>query len=69
MEKKDFIKEISDPSTDSEEEDVMSSIWLPVFTEEDKILATEMDLAAISEKEVYVRKANLVRPNSTHPYL
>jgi hypothetical protein len=38
----------------------MGSIWLPVFTEEEKVKAKEMDLAAISEKEVYVRKADLV---------
>lgn len=60
MDKREFIQEISEKSSDSDEEDLMGSIWLPVFSEEDKQNATEMDLAAISEKEVYVRKANLV---------
>ena len=54
-----------------EEEDLGGSIWLPVIidpkTEKEKkeeVISDpsiqEMDLAQISEKEVYVRKANLV---------
>lgn len=53
-----------------EDEDLSGSVWMPVIVESKKQLeeitrndpsVKEMDLAAISEKEVFVRKANLVR--------
>ena len=52
-----------------EAEDLTKSVWLPVIVENrsqlEEILKNdptvkEMDLAAISEKEVFVRKANIV---------
>lgn len=52
-----------------EAEDLTKSVWLPVIVESrsqlEQILKSdpnvkEMDLAAISEKEVFVRKANIV---------
>ena len=57
---------------EDEEEDLTGSVWLPVILENkiekgtnDKILndpsIKEIDLAEISEKEVFVRKADLVR--------
>lgn len=54
---------------EDEEEDLTGSVWLPVIIEKvvinDKILSDpsikEIDLAEISEKEVFVRKADLVR--------
>lgn len=56
---------------EEEEEDLMGSVWLPVLLESkmekaarETILSDpsiqEIDLAEISEKEVFVRKANLV---------
>lgn len=56
---------------DEEEEDLMGSVWVPVLMEtkmeklaKEKILSDpsikEIDLAEITEKEVFVRKANLV---------
>lgn len=55
-----------------EEEDLTGSVWMPVIIENRNDLKTqkelikdpnvkEMDLAAISEKEVFVRKADIVR--------
>jgi hypothetical protein len=57
-----------------EEEDLNSSIWMPIIMDnkygdraynKDEILGDpdikEMDLAEISEKEVFVRKADMVR--------
>jgi hypothetical protein len=56
---------------DEEDEDLMGSVWLPVLLESkmekmarEAILSDpsiqEIDLAEISEKEVFVRKADLV---------
>lgn len=53
---------------EDEDEDLNGSVWMPVLVdnkqEKDSIIqdpnVKEMDLAAISEKEVFVRKANLV---------
>lgn len=53
---------------EEEEEDLRGSVWIPVIVDSkmDKSYILEdpnikeMDLAAISEKEVFVRKANLV---------
>ncbi len=56
---------------EDEEEDLTGSVWLPVILESktdkganDKVLSDpsikEIDLAEISEKEVFVRKADLV---------
>ena len=57
---------------EEEEEDLSSSIWMPIIidnkncdkTYRDDILrdpeVKEMDLAEISEKEVFVRKADMV---------
>ena len=56
-----------DEEKDEEEEDLTGSVWMPVVVEnksERELLkdpnVREMNLAAISEKEVFVRKANLV---------
>lgn len=78
MIKKDLVQELKDQSqnfeVDSEdEEDLTGSIWLPVINDKDKEEdeenydqnVKEMDLAEISEKEVFVRKADLVRTHFT----
>ena len=54
----------------AEDDDLMGSVWLPVVIDQkelqkkEEILSDpnvkEMDLAKITEKEVYVRKADLV---------
>lgn len=59
------------PPEEEEEEDLNGSVWMPVIVEnkeEKKQYETdpsvkEIDLAAISEKEVFVRKANIVSLN------
>ncbi len=52
-----------------EQDDLTKSVWLPVIVQNQQELqeivrndpnVKEMDLAAISEKEVFVRKANIV---------
>lgn len=51
---------------EDEEEDLNGSVWMPVTDKnqyKDDPNVKEMDLAAISEKEVFVRKANLVSHN------
>lgn len=57
---------------EEEEEDLTGSVWMPVITETKQQLdelvlrdpnVKEMDLPAISTKEIFVRKANLVRIN------
>jgi hypothetical protein len=54
---------------DEEEEDLTGSVWMPVIidskTDKETLIRDdpsirEMDLAAISEKEVFVRKASIV---------
>ena len=60
--------EFDDYFVDEEDEDLYGSVWMPVIAENQQDKETfakdstikEMDLAAISEKEVFVRKANLV---------
>jgi hypothetical protein len=63
-----YVKE----DIEDEEEDLTGSVWLPVIIENkiekgtnDKIMndpsIKEIDLAEISEKEVFVRKADLVK--------
>ena len=47
------------------EVDLTASVWLPVIMDDKKQInfdsnVKEIDLAAISEKDVYVRKANIV---------
>ena len=76
MAKRDLVEDLKESMQSlgeeyGEEEDLSESIWLPVIidskTEKEKkeeILSDpsvkEMDLAQITEKEVYVRKADLV---------
>jgi hypothetical protein len=66
----DFKIELDELELD-EEEDLNSSIWIPIITDatskqpkDGSSLSDpnvkEMDLAEISEKEVFVRKADLV---------
>ncbi len=61
--------DVSETSDMDEVEDLTKSVWLPVIVENknqlEQILKNdptvkEMDLAEISEKEVFVRKANIV---------
>ena len=70
--KKDLIDQIKNEyyeehkiDEEDEEEDLTKSVWVPVIQDLRSIDKNdpdiqEMDLAAISEKEVFVRKANLV---------
>ena len=72
--KKDLIEEFKNEFEESkedeeEEEDLTGSVWMPILIdpkdEKNKTIFEDpnvksMDLAAISEKEVFVRKANLV---------
>lgn len=72
--KKDLLEQIKteyggdsdDLEEDIEEEmDLTKSVWIPVVQDPKQVIKddpdiSEMDLAAISEKEVFVRKANLV---------
>lgn len=76
MIKKDLVNELKDQGQNlggeyEEEEDLEGSVWLPVIIDKkvDKVKkkemlsdpsVKEMDLAQISEKEVFVRLANLV---------
>jgi vacuolar protein-sorting-associated protein 4 len=66
----EFKSEFEEPNEDEgEEEDLTGSVWMPILVdpkdEKNKAVFDDpnvrpMDLAAISEKEVFVRKANLV---------
>ena len=65
-----FDEETQDIMNHQDDEDLCKSVWLPVVVESKEQLEDltksdsnikEMDLAAISEKEVFVRKANIVR--------
>jgi hypothetical protein len=56
-------------SIQDDEDELYKSVWLPVVVDSKEQLEDltksdpnikEMDLAAISEKEVFVRKANIV---------
>ena len=73
--KKDLIEEFKSEFENlneegEEEEDLTGSVWMPLLIDpkdekNNKILLEDpnvkaMDLAAISEKEVFVRKANMV---------
>ena len=75
MVKRDLVNELKDSMQSlgdeySEDDDLMGSVWLPVVIDQkelqkkEEILSDpnvkEMDLAKITEKEVYVRKADLV---------
>ena len=81
--KKDLLEQIKteyggdsdDLEEDIEEEmDLTKSVWIPVVQDPKQVIKddpdiSEMDLAAISEKEVFVRKANLVSIISRFYYL
>lgn len=75
MIKRDLINELKTMNQSfyddsEEEEDLTGSVWLPVLIDnkmekmkKEELLSDpnvrEMDLAAISEKEVFVRQANI----------
>mmetsp|Transcript_47498 Transcript_47498/g.34777 ORF Transcript_47498/g.34777 Transcript_47498/m.34777 type:complete len:180 (+) Transcript_47498:556-1095(+) len=62
VEKRALLKEIGQEVGEQAEEDLTASVWMPVFEGEEGANdenVKEMDLAQISEKEVFVRKADL----------
>ena len=65
-------EEFLDYEEEKEKEDLKASVWIPVNLEESKDEklkdpdVKEIDLAAISEKEIYVRRANIVRIYEFH---